>query len=302
MTSEELLRRLQALITATPQADLIATYRGFKSAHSPEDQLVLDAAMDIYTSGLSLEPQSRGIVVALVHGIRTTAEWQERVRSSLLEETGVVVSPIGYGFLDLIRFIGPFRKKPIERVLSELRDLKRLHPDKDLVLIAHSFGTYIVSKILKNAPDIRISRLLLCGSIIPIDFRWDQIPHEFTQQTLINEVGTKDYWPVVARVASWGYGCSGSFGFKTARVWDRFFAYGHSDFFSDDHFKSFWRPFVLKGQIVNSPWDGHRPTPPWLIAFLGGVPMVKVVVLAAFAGLLGGSYYALDYVLHLMLF
>jgi len=290
MTPEELLLSLRELISTTSPNELLATFRGFKRAHSFEDQQLLDVGMDLYSAGLPLEPKSRSIVVALIHGIRTTGEWQEMVRTELREEKGVVVAPIGYGFLDLVRFLGPWRKAPIERVLIELRDLQRLHPDSDLVLIAHSFGTYIVSKILKDAPDVRISRILLCGSIVPMGYRWDQLPHEFTQKSLVNEVGTKDYWPVFARVASWGYGCSGSFGFKTARVCDRFFAYGHSDFFSEDHFKNFWRPFILHRQIVNSPWDSQRPTSPWWISLLGGVPMVKMVVLTFLAALCAMAY------------
>ncbi len=82
------------------------------------------------------------------------------------------------------------------------------------------------------------------------------------------------------------YGGSGSFGFKTTRVLDRFFDYGHSDFFTDEHFKTFWQPYILTGQVVASPWDSKRPTPPWLLLVLGSIPMVKGLLLLTF-GLLG---------------
>lgn len=286
MATDDLLRRLKAVLDSTPPKDALAAFRGFKAAHPAEHHSLLDAGFDLFAAGQLVVAAERLIVVALIHGIRTAAGWQELAREALAVNGKVVVSPIGYGYLDVIRFLGPWRKKAIAKVEHELRDIQRLYKDSDLVVMAHSFGTYIVSNILKDSPDIRIKRLLLCGSIIPPAYRWDSLPHEFTNQTCINEVGTRDIWPVFARVASFGYGASGSFGFKTSRVWDRFFDYRHSDFFTDVHFKTFWKPFILEGHVVASPWDAKRPTPSWLISVLGGVPMVKGLLLLAI-GLVG---------------
>ncbi|MGY8589103.1 hypothetical protein L0935_12715, partial [Paracidovorax citrulli] len=234
-------------------------------------------------------------VVALLHGIRTAAGWQEKARAALDVPGAIKVVPIGYRYKDVIRFLGPCRGHAVDRVTRELRDLQRLNPGCELVVMAHSFGTYVISKILKDAPDIRIQRLLLCGSIIPAAFRWDQLPHEFTDKTCVNEVGTRDIWPVFARVATWGYGESGSFGFKTARVTDRFFDYGHSDFFTDEHFENFWRPFIAHGLVIPSPWDSKRPTPSWLVSVLGGLPMIKGVLLFLAVGVLLFAFWLLGF-------
>jgi pimeloyl-ACP methyl ester carboxylesterase len=289
MTPEDLLRNLKELLDGSAAKDALAAFRGFKAAHSKDQHALLDAAFDLYSLGQLDVTTQRLLVVALIHGIRTTAGWQEKARQALAVDGKIVVAPIGYGYLDVIRFIGPWRNGPITTVEHKLRDLQRLHSGCDLVVMAHSFGTYIVSEILRQSPDIRIKRLLLCGSIIPDAYRWDQLPHEFTNQSCVNEVGTRDFWPVFARVASFGYGVSGSFGFKTPRVSDRFFDYGHSDFFTDDHLKTFWKPFILTGQVVASPWDSKRPTPSWLLSVLGGVPMIKVLLLLTLGlvGLLG---------------
>jgi len=290
MAADDLLRGLKALLDGASPNEALAAFRGFKAAHPPEQHALLDAGFDLFVLGRLVIPVKHLIVVALIHGIRTTAGWQEKARTTLEVEGKAIVVPVGYGYQDVIRFLGPWRKKAIARVEHELRDLQRLHPNSELVVMAHSFGTYIVSKILRQAPDIRIKRLLLCGSIIPTAYRWDQLPHEFTNQNCVNEVGTRDFWPVFARVASLGYGGSGSFGFKTARVWDRFFDYGHSDFFTDEHLDKFWRPFILTGQVVASPWDSERPTPSWLLSVLGGMPMIKVFLLLAL-GSVGASLY-----------
>lgn len=300
MSAEDLIRSLTELMLKTPTEERLSTFRGFKHSFSASDQNFLDAAFDLFASGFLSVQQDRSIVVALIHGIRTTAAWQEKVRSLFLKEQGLIVAPIGYGYFDVIRFLGWARAKPVERVKRDLRDLQRMYPDSDLVVMAHSFGTYIVSKILEDATDVRICRLLLCGSIIPTSYRWDRLSLEFTPQTLVNDVGTSDYWPVFARVVSWGYGGSGSFGFKNVRVWDRFFDYGHSDFFTSAHIEGFWKPFVLNGEVVNSPWDEQRPTCPWWISFLGGVPLVKVIVVTAAILISYLSYQLFDAVLGLL--
>lgn len=291
MPVEDLLHKLAALLHGTPPKEAISAFRGFKAAHPQDQHDLLEAGFNLYTTGQLVLAAERLIVVALIHGIRTAAGWQEKAREALAVEGKVVVAPIGYGYQDVIRFLGPWRKSAIAKVQQELRDLQRIHKDSDLVVMAHSFGTYIISKILKDSPDIRIKRLLLCGSIIPVAYRWDTLSHEFTSKTCVNEVGTRDIWPVFARIASFGYGESGSFGFKTSRVWDRFFDYGHSDFFTDEHFKTFWQPFILNGQVVASPWDAKRPTPSWLVSFLGGVPMVKGLIMLAL-GLIGWLAYS----------
>ena len=291
MSAEDLLRKLATLLDGTPPKESLAAFRGFKAGQPQAQHELLEIGFSLYATGQLILAAERLIVVALIHGIRTAAGWQEKARNALSVDGKVVVAPIGYGYHDVIRFLGPWRTKSIAKVQQELRDLQRIHKDCDLVVMAHSFGTYIISKILKDSPDIRIKRLLLCGSIIPIAYRWDSLSHEFTNQTCVNEVGTRDIWPVFARVASFGYGESGSFGFKTSRVWDRFFDYAHSDFFTDEHFENFWQPFILHGQIVSSSWDAKRPTPSWLVSVLGGVPMVKGILMLLALSIVGGLVY-----------
>ncbi|MBY4598677.1 hypothetical protein [Ottowia caeni] len=291
MSPEDLLRKLKTLLDSRPPQEALAAFRGFKAACPQDQHELLEAGFSLYASGQLELSVERLIIVALIHGIRTAAGWQEKARDALAVEGKVVVAPIGYGYQDVFRFLGPFRKKAIAKVEYELRDLQRLHKDSDLVVMAHSFGTYIVSKILQDAPDIRIKRLLLCGSIIPTAYRWDLLPHEFNKQHCVNEVGTRDIWPVIARVASFGYGESGSFGFKTSRVSDRFFDYGHSDFFTEDHFKNFWRPFILNGQVVTSSWDSKRPTPSWAVSVLGSVPMAKGLLMLPTLSVFGWGLY-----------
>ncbi len=282
METREVHARLSEALGSVSPEERFTVFKAFKLALPAELHEAVDVAFDFFTYGMQSRVAAvRKIVVALVHGIRTDGGWQEKARQALQKEGEVSVVPLGFEFYDVVRFLGPWREEPISRIERKLRDLPRLYPDHDLVIIAHSFGTYIISKILQRAPDIRVLRLLLCGSIISAKYKWDSLPHE--KLSCVNDVGTRDVWPVFARVFSFDYGCSGSFGFKDPRVIDRYFNYGHSDFFANDHYERFWRPFVWRGEIAASPWDLERPTTPWLLSALGGVPFVKVILLVVVA-------------------
>ncbi|WP_241074821.1 hypothetical protein [Achromobacter insuavis] len=216
-------------------------------------------------------------IVMLVHGIRTHAEWQERLRDKLAA-VNIKAQPIGYGIFDAIRFVCPIgtRAAPRRKVERELRSLRMRYPDAEISVVAHSFGTYLIAQILEDATDIQLHRLLLCGSIIPPKYRWDKVQHRISG-SILNDAGTKDIWPALAR-STWGYGASGVLGFKTTGVEDRFHECAHSDFFKNEHMEKYWLPFLQTGQIV--PASGDRPSPPGHISFFCRAP-IKTLLLAS---------------------
>ncbi len=231
------------------------------------------------------EAQEKTIVV-LIHGIRTFAEWQDKVKNEFSQDLHISVVAIGYDYFDLLRFWCPlfFRNAPIRRVEQQLRNITSENNHAKLVVVAHSFGTYIISNILRFSPDIRIERLLLCGSIIKTDWRWDLVPQR--PKLILNDVGDKDIFPVLAKAASWGYGASGTFGFKAQEVNDRFHHCKHSDFFELDHIKNFWVPFLKEAHIAQSDYSASRIQPSLLIKIVNIVPLKSLLALLGFI-----SYY-----------
>ncbi|MFM0732826.1 hypothetical protein PQQ52_20330 [Paraburkholderia sediminicola] len=230
-------------------------------------------------------PVPREHVVVLVHGIRTYAEWQERLAGALTDKGHENVYPVGYGFFDVLSFLCPIwtRRRPIDRVLREFRAIKTKHRDADISVVAHSFGTYILSQILEDATDVSLHRVILCGCIVPLKFRWDKVMAR-VKGVVINEVGTLDYWPVIARLVTWGYGASGTFGFKTSFVRDRFHNCGHSDFFEDDLMSKYWLPMLLDGQVVPSDWTRTRSRSSALVSFLSWLPLKSLLLIGAVTG------------------
>lgn len=219
----------------------------------------------------------RDHAVVMVHGIRTGGEWMERValllRNSDRSVNGI---PVGYQFFDVVSFLLPvpwFRNRVIERIGKELLRASELPATKKLSIVAHSFGTYIVTEALRSNPTLQAHCVVLCGSVVPVDFDWQGIDGQlrdidtnYPGFRVINDCGWRDIWPVFAETITWGYGSSGRFGFQTGSVKDRFHNLAHSEFFDEAFIRRFWVPAIVEGRIVES--AEQRPKGPWLLQVL----------------------------------
>src|SRR5215467_6595166 len=221
-------------------------------------------------------------VVLLVHGIRDEALWQSSVRSKL-EAAGFVVEPTNYGRFGLVRFLAPvpfFRRWAINEIGEAIRIVKRHYPGAQFSIIAHSFGTYIISSLIKKAFDLNARRIIFCGSVVSYRFRFQDYEGRFVVP-ILNEVGTRDIWPAIAQSVTWGYGSAGTYGFRRPLLRDRWHnGAGHGYFLSADFCYKFWVPFLKDGAIVEAD-NEPEPTRLWLriMSFL----RIKYLLLAAVA-------------------
>jgi pimeloyl-ACP methyl ester carboxylesterase len=205
--------------------------------------------------------------VVLIHGIRTQAGWAEMVASLLREKCNLTVTPIRYGYFDVFRFLipGSTRSRPVEIVSRELRSILRKNQPERVLVIAHSFGTYIVSKLLSENPDITIGGLILCGSVISEDFRWDINHRSVHLSRIVNDCGERDIFPNLAKSFSWGYGATGRQGFGVDSVRDRFHDLGHSGFFEREFVIKYWIPLAEKWSVLESDYEKNRGPGPWWV-------------------------------------
>jgi uncharacterized protein YecT (DUF1311 family) len=237
-------------------------------------------------------------VVVLVHGIRTYAQWVPAVRHEL-ESAGFVVEPTNYGYLDLLRFIVPIaalHNGPIDEVWKSIRTIVRQYPNSDINILAHSFGTYVVARLLAREFDFKANRVVFCGSIVARNFPFNQILDRATWP-ILNEVGCLDVWPALAESVTWGYGSTGTYGFRSPPVKDRWHRkFGHSEFLTSQFCKRFWVPFFRDGQI--SEGDLEFKAPPLLLRALSIVKLKYVGVLAVAIGMsvvfMGDPYPSFD--------
>ncbi len=188
-------------------------------------------------------------------------------------ESDCVIEASGFGFLDLLRFIlpGPTRKTVLDTVEWKLRHAIDRHKERPLIIVAHSFGTFCITEILKVNPQIRPMRLLFCGSIVAQDFRWDALSQMAPDRGMlvVNECGARDIWPPLAHSMTFGYGSSGTGGFQVAGVEDRYHDLSHSGYFTSAFIQQFWVPFIKDGTIVRSEYEKEMPETPWWMSVLG---------------------------------
>jgi hypothetical protein len=113
----------------------------------------------------------------------------------------------------------------------------------------YSFGTYIVAYSLLYFEQIKLDKVILCGSILPEDFDWalifrrDQVGH------VRNEYGAKDFWAGIVKHFVRGAGDTGRRGFgldNETFAEQKFDYFGHSAFFYELHMKDHWVKHLRK--------------------------------------------------------
>jgi pimeloyl-ACP methyl ester carboxylesterase len=234
-------------------------------------------------------------LVILVHGINTRALWMGEIKPAL-EKAGFSVAPTSYGKYGVVRFLSPFyslRQTAISRVVADIRTARRAYKlangiePRQMSVISHSFGTYVVSRILTDYPEFQWKWLIFCGSVVREDFSFDQILERFTQP-LLNEIGTKDFWPALAESAGWGYGSVGSTGFNRPPVETRWHkGLTHSNFLTEEFCDAFWTPFLL-GEKAR-PADRATQMPLWIRA-ITWLPLRWLPIIFVLAALALGSF------------
>jgi hypothetical protein len=225
-------------------------------------------------------------VVILVHGIRTRALWQNELRK-ILQKDGFVVEPTNYGYFDVVRFLvpwQPFAGAIVVEIARQIRHAQRMNKEADCSIIAHSFGTFIVARMLRDHTDIEFNRIIFCGSVVPHKFRFEDYRGRF-EVPLVNEVGTRDFWPVIAEVVTIGYGSAGTYGFRRPAVRDRWHnGKAHGDFLNQKFCMKYWVPFLRNGEIVEDNETAERP--PWWLWTVSTFQIRYLVLIGAVGVLL----------------
>jgi pimeloyl-ACP methyl ester carboxylesterase len=207
--------------------------------------------MNAASPNTEFQPSTLARRVISLHGIRTTGAWQKEL-TDVLEEHHLNYSPFDYGHFKLAMFIRPKRR---DREIDRFRDwvTKYINSEQPPSVIAHSFGTYIVAKALYKYEELKLDRLILCGSIIHEDYDWSKIAERGQVRKVLNESGSKDVWSKLVAYLVKDGGPSGIEGFSdkvNGLVADiHRSGFRHSDFFYSLHVQAVWIPFI-NGQNV----------------------------------------------------
>ena len=206
----------------------------------------------------------------------------------------VVTYRYGY-FLALAFAIPPLRWFVVRRFRLYLEDLASDQHNTAIDIVAHSFGTYIVSSALRQLSakcGLRVDTLLLAGSVLrPGRSMADLLSHRVT--SVINDCGTLDVWPLVAQYLALGMGAAGRFGLAgptgpDSRVVNRYFHFGHSGFFEatddfpadeNEFMRQKWVPILLGRSAEQSDQIPERAS--WWTPILVLLEPIKLSILLA---------------------
>lgn len=194
-------------------------------------------------------PYGERPLVLSIHGIRTTGQWQDDLAETL-DKNGFRHRPLNFGFFRAVSLVLPWaRQSKVDWFLKEIH-WKTNDVTQPPSIIAHSFGTYLLTRALEKQALLKFDRIILCGSIVREDYPWTAIVEGKQANFILNEAGGEDFWcGLVGWVVS-DAGASGVVGFDDkadGRVLQlRHELHRHSDYFSELNYKERWIPF-LKG-------------------------------------------------------
>src|SRR5215211_4368218 len=140
-------------------------------------------------------------VVFPLHGISTHAHWQ-RIATDVLRTQGWIcrLTRWHFGYCSVLRLLIPQQRRTKifwfrDTYDSEIHDSDvPVSKDNPPSVIAHSFGTYILGNALLTYKHLYFNKVLLCGSILPRNFPWDDLINRGQVQAVRNEYGSKDRW------------------------------------------------------------------------------------------------------------
>ncbi|MBJ9977075.1 alpha/beta fold hydrolase [Pseudomonas sp. S75] len=202
---------------------------------------------------IKLSKREEGKLLVTIHGIRTYGHWQSGLQQRVNEYSSDFKGrDVKYGYFDIFSFCVPIlRKRKIRNISSDVVRILDQAGDKDVYIVAHSFGTLVVASALKDASlKKKIKRIILCGSPLRSDTDIDSLLQ--CSESVVNDCGVRDGILVLAKMLVLGLGDSGRTGFY--RVQDeffinRFFKGGHSMYFNsyenEPFFEKFWLPMIV---------------------------------------------------------
>ncbi|PWQ93735.1 response regulator [Leucothrix arctica] len=219
---------------------------------------------------------SKSVLIS-VHGIRTDGNWQEKLRTDVIEhhKEKIFYFSYNFGFFDLVRFFLPFtRNKEVNKFSEQIIDLLKDYPNNSVNFIGHSFGTYIIGYFLKSLSSncsIKVDKVILMSSVLPSDFPWHKIRKKISINNIINECGTKDKILILSHMFIPGAGMAGRVGFKGLAGTDfinRFYDSGHNLYENvDDYFSRIFSPVLIKSEI--KPFNSREGS--WCPNFINSV-------------------------------
>ncbi|ROO75908.1 response regulator receiver domain-containing protein [Vibrio crassostreae] len=191
-----------------------------------------------------------------IHGIRTTGKWQDTLEKLVKENSREVENmPLKYGFFSLISFLIPslrnYVSKKIETKIHSVLDQSK---HEKVILVAHSFGTYIAAKAIQSySGKSKLDLVIFAGSVLKTDYDIEKIQSKTS--TFINECGGKDKILMFCNMLVLGLGDAGRTGFITPQsnsFINRYYDGGHSVYLTENSMLENWIPPIISEKEISA--------------------------------------------------
>lgn len=260
-------------------------------------QQIIDNTIQIVNSNIKNESILKEKVLISIHGIRTFGSWQYTL-TELIEDNSTSIKhyPFQYNFFDTVSFIFPLtRYIKAKRLIEKIDFIIKSNEDKQIYLVAHSFGTYILSKLIENSEfKNKIELVILSGSVLSSNYN---IIKKFSSKVnkVINDCGINDKVLLVNRIFVWGLsdaGRKGFYGINNENFINRYYKGGHSLYFNKNRSnKSFmeenWLPYLLQDKDLKV--IDERESSNWKLDIIE--PLITIVSISFFLFILYIIYY-----------
>jgi hypothetical protein len=220
----------------------------------------------LFGSNNKASRSSKDCLLISVHGIRTFGHWQENISKDIAEQSrSFECIELKYGFLDLVSFLFPRKREPvIERNALRLLKIIKDNQNREISIIAHSFGTFIVARALSDysLPN-RMRSIIFCGSPMLHQTNIDDVVG--ASEITLNDCGVHDFVLLAARFFGPDLGDAGRIGFareNSDKFRNRYFRGGHALYFNTSKkaklfYEEFWLPIIIE-RIPPRPFDARR--------------------------------------------
>lgn len=135
--------------------------------------------------------------ILLVRGLgRRYQRWLEEVKSEAESRGRYFVDRFNYKFLE--SFTPLVDRHALRNRVEQFKDVcekvRQQHPYSQHHAIAHSLGSVILGLALLDDDSPKLDRIILYGSVLPVDYPWNRVQERGLIKEVFNYTGDKDFW------------------------------------------------------------------------------------------------------------
>ncbi|MEO8569202.1 MAG: alpha/beta hydrolase [Ginsengibacter sp.] len=140
-------------------------------------------------------------VVFVIHGIRDTAYWTEKLANRIRaygykEGRKFATEASSYGYFSMLQFLLLGKRiAKMEWLVDQYIENLALYPNAhdNFSFFGHSNGTYLLAAAFKRYPAIKFKNVVLAGSVVHQSFDWNQLKDQGRITNYFNLTATNDW-------------------------------------------------------------------------------------------------------------